>query len=120
MKSLADVHFRDAEVIRVILGNLSTHTPAALYEAFEPAEARRIVRKLEFRFTPKLGSWLNMPEIELAVLSKQCLDRRIPSIAAMRCETAAWEAERNAQLAKVNWQFTTPVARIRLGQLYPP
>ena len=119
MKSLVDVHFPDAEVIRVVLDNLNTHTPAALYETFEPAEARRIARKLEFHFTPKHGSWLNMAEIELAVLFKQCLDRHIPSADTMRRETAAWEAERNAQHATVNWQFTTPDARIRLGRLYP-
>ncbi len=119
MKSLVDLHFPDAEAIRVVLDNLSTHTPAALYEAFEPAEARRIVRKLDFHFTPKHGSWLNMAEIELAVLSKQCLDRRIPSMATMQRETTAWEAERNALHAMVNWQFTTPDARIKLERLYP-
>ena len=119
MKSLVDVHFPGAQIIRVVLDNLSTHTPAALYEAFDPAEARRIARKLEFHFTPKHGSWLNMAEIELAVLSKQCLDQRIPSVDTMRCEVFAWEVERNAQHATVNWQFTTPDARIRLGRLYP-
>lgn len=119
MKSLVDVHFPSAEVIRLVLDNLSTHTPAALYQTFEPAEARRIARKLEFHFTPKHGSWLNMAEIELAVLSKQCLDRHIPSADTMRCEIAAWETKRNAQHVTANWQFTTPDARIKLGRLYP-
>jgi transposase len=119
MKDLVDVHFADAEVIRVVLDNLNTHTLAALYETFAPAEARRIARKLEFHFTPKHGSWLNMAEIELAVLSKQCLGRRIPDTDTMRRETAAWETERNAQRATVNWRFTTPDARIKLSRLYP-
>lgn len=119
LKELVDVHFPQAEVIRVVLDNLNTHTLAALYETFAPAEARRIARKLEFHFTPKHGSWLNMAEIEFAVLAKQCLERRIPSIDVMRSETAAWEAERNAQRATVHWRFTTRDARVKLARLYP-
>jgi hypothetical protein len=119
MKELVDVHWAHADVIRVVLDNLNTHTLAALYETFEPAEARRIARKLEFHFTPKHGSWLNMAEIEFAVLSRQCLDRRIPDMDTMRRETAAWETERNAQRATAKWRFTTPDARTKLSRLYP-
>jgi len=119
LKDLVDTHFPDAEIIRVVLDNLNTHTPAALYEAFEPAEARRIARKLEFHHTPKHGSWLNMAEIELAVLSRQCLDRRIPSDNTLKHEIAAWETQRNEQQATVNWRFTMPDARVKLEHLYP-
>jgi hypothetical protein len=119
MKDLADIHFPDAQVIRVVLDNLNTHTPAALYEAFEPAEARRLARRLEFHYTPTHGSWLNMAEVELAILSKQCLDRRIPSADILQHEIAAWQAVRNEQQATVNWRFTTPDARIKLQRLYP-
>ncbi len=97
MKALVDIGFPQAGVIRVVLDNLNTHTPAALYEAFEPAEARRIARKLEFHYTPKHGSWLNMVEIELSVLLRECLERRIPDIPTLQAEIAAWEHERNAQ-----------------------
>jgi hypothetical protein len=119
MKDLADVHFPDAEVIRVVLDNLNTHTPAALYQAFAPAEARRIVRKLEFHYTPKHGSWLNMAEIELAVLSSQCLDRRLPDVDTLRGEVVAWEAPRNADQVTINWHFTPQDARVKLKRLYP-
>lgn len=124
MKELVDEHFPEAEVIRVVLDNLNTHTPAALHEAFEPAEARRLVRKLEFHYTPKHGSWRrwvqrNMAEIELSVLSKQCLDRRIPDQPTLRAEVAAWEAPRNDQHATINWRFTTPDARDKLKRVYP-
>lgn len=119
MKDLVDEHFPDAEVIRVVLDQLNTHTPAALYEAFEPADARRLARKLEFHYTPKHGSWLNMAEIELSVLSKQCLDRRIPDVSTLRDEVAAWEAPRNDQHATINWRFTTRDARVKLTRLYP-
>jgi DDE superfamily endonuclease len=119
MKDLVDLHFPDAELIRVTLDNLNTHTPAALYEAFEPAEARRIIRKLEFHHTPKHGSWLNMAEIELSVLSGQCLDQRISDLLCLEREVAAWEADRNAAEATVNWRFTTADARIKLKRLYP-
>lgn len=119
MKDLVDVHFPDAEVIRVVLDNLNTHTPASLYEAFEPAEARRILERLEFHFTPKHGSWLNMAEIELNVLGSQCLDRRIADKAFLTTEVAAWEEQRNQHASTVNWQFTTADARIKLRKLYP-
>jgi hypothetical protein len=119
MKDLVDIHFPDAEVIRVVLDNLNTHTPAALYEAFDAAEARRIVRKLEFHHTPKHGSWLNMAEIELSVLSSQCLDRRLPDRQTLEGEVAAWEAQRNSDRVTINWRFTAPVARVKLKRLYP-
>jgi hypothetical protein len=119
MRELVDVHFPEAERITVVLDNLNTHTPAALYAAFEPAEAKRIWDKLEFHYTPKHGSWLNMAEIELSVLSRQCLDQRIPDQPALITEVAAWEAERNAMRATVHWRFTTAEARIKLKHLYP-
>ena len=119
MRELVDVHFAEAERITVVLDNLNTHTPAALYAAFEPEEAKRIWDKLEFHYTPKHGSWLNMAEIELSVLSRQCLDRRIPDQPTLIREVAAWEAERNAMHATVQWQFTTADARIKLKHLYP-
>ena len=119
MKSLVDIHFPEAQVIRVVLDNLNTHTPAALYEVFEPAEARRIVRKLEFHHTPKHASWLNMAEIEISVLDRQCLDRRLPEIARVRSEVSAWENRRNQQRATVDWQFTNAKARSKLEYLYP-
>jgi hypothetical protein len=100
--------------------NLNTHTPGCLYEAFEPARAWAIAARLEWHYTPKHGSWLNMAEIELAALSKQCLDRRIGSLARLRREVAAWEAERNEREVGVNWRFTTTDARIKLRSLYPP
>ena len=119
MKDLVDVHFPEAEVIRVVLDNLNTHSPAALYEVFEPQEARRIVRKLEFHYTPKHGSWLNMAEIEISVLDRQCLDRRLAKVSIVRSEVAAWEALRNDQCATVDWRFTTTKARSKLEFLYP-
>jgi hypothetical protein len=119
MKELVDVHFPDATVIRVVLDNLNTHTLAALYEAFEPAEARRIARKLEFHYTPKHGSWLNMAEIELSVLADQCLDRRLPDTETVRMEVAAWQGQRNAAHATINWHFDTQQARTKLQRLYP-
>jgi len=119
MKDLVDVHFPQAEVIRVVLDNLNTHSPAALYEVFEPQEARRIVRKLEFHYTPKHGSWLNMAEIEISVLDRQCLDRRLDDIPIVRSEVQAWEALRNDQHATVDWRFTTTKARSKMQYLYP-
>lgn len=119
MKELVDVHFPEATVIRVVLDNLNTHDASSLYETFEPAEARRIARKLEFHYTPKHGSWLNMVEIEFSILSRQCLDRRIPNIEILKSEVACWEKQRNDQKATVNWHFTTDVARVRLQSLYP-
>jgi hypothetical protein len=119
MRALVDVFYPDAEVIRVVQDNLSTHKLASLYEAFEPAEARRILERLEFHFTPKHGSWLNMAEIELNVVNSQCLDRRIPEKETLVTEIAAWEHQRNQQASTVNWQFTTADARTKLRKLYP-
>jgi len=98
---------------------LNTHAPSCLYEAFEPAEAKRILDRLEFHYTPKHGSWLNMAEIEFSVLNRQCLDRFIPDIATLRRETGAWETDRNTSGATVDWRFTTDDARIKLKKLYP-
>jgi len=119
MQELVDVDYPDASVIRVILDQLNTHTKAALYETFEPEEARRIARKLEFVYTPKHGSWLNMAEIEFSVVDRQCLDRWLPDIETVQFETAAWQAPRNAQKIGIDWQFTTEKARQKLERLYP-
>jgi len=119
MRDLVDVHFPDAVRIRLVEDNLNTHDPSALYEVFEPAEAKRILDRLEFHYTPKHGSWLNMAEIELSVLSGQCLDQRIPDLLGLEHAVAAWEADRNAAEATVNWRFTTADARIKLKRLYP-
>lgn len=119
MKALVDVYFPDAEVIRVVQDNLNTHTPAALYEAFPPVEARRILERLRFHYTPKHGSWLNMAEIELNVLNSQCLDRRIDDQEFLAAEVAAWEHQRNQDASTVHWRFTTTDARIKLHKLYP-
>jgi hypothetical protein len=119
MKDLVDVHFPQAEVIRMVLDNLNTHSPAALYEVFEPQEARRIVRKLEFHYTPLHGSWLNMAEIEISVLERQCLDRRLAEAPMVRSEVLAWETLRNDQHASVDWRFTTAKARSKMQFLYP-
>ena len=119
MLYLVDELFPDADCVVIVLDNLNTHTPAALYEAFEPAEAKRILDRLEFHYTPKHGSWLNIVEIEIGVLSEQCLDRRIPDADTLQSEIAAWETLRNAQRATVDWRFTTARAREKLKQLYP-
>lgn len=119
MKELVDIHFPDAERIVLVQDNLSTHTPAALYSAFPAAEAKRIWDRLEFHYTPKHGSWLNMAEIELSVLSRQSLDRRISDQEALKRETSAWADQRNTAQATVQWQFTTADARIKLKKLYP-
>ncbi|HET7719586.1 MAG TPA: IS630 family transposase [Acidimicrobiales bacterium] len=113
-----DIH-QEAERVVLVVDNLNTHTAACLYEAFEPGRARRIARKLEWHYTPKHGSWLNVAEVELAALSKQCLDRRIGSIGELRGQVAAWEEERNERFAGVKWRFTTADARIKLHRLYP-
>jgi hypothetical protein len=105
--------------IVLVMDNLNTHTPAALYEVFPPAEARRLADKLELHYTPKHGSWLNIAEIELSVLSRQCLDRRVPDFATLAAEVAAWEDQRNAAGGAVDWRFTTEDARIKLKRLYP-
>lgn len=119
IKYLVDVRYPDAEWVTVIHDQLNTHVPSALYETFEPEEARRILDKLELHYTPKHGSWLNMAEIELSVLARQCLDRRIPDQAALKREVAAWEERRNAESRTIDWQFTTVDARIKLKRLYP-
>ncbi|HWG42254.1 MAG TPA: IS630 family transposase [Gemmataceae bacterium] len=119
MQRLVDEWYPEAEKIVLVMDNLSTHTPAALYEAFEPAEARRLVEKLEWHYTPKHGSWLNVAEMELSVLARQCLDRRIPDLETLRQEVAAWQQKRNAAVVKVDWQFTTADARVKLKRLYP-
>jgi transposase len=119
MRDLVDVHYPEAERIRVVLDNLSTHTPAALYQALPAAEARRILRRLEFHYTPKHASWLNMVEIEIGVLRGQCLDRRIESRDRLVAEVAAWERRRNASGARIKWMFSTEQARVKLAKAYP-
>jgi transposase len=119
IKKLVDVHFKDADVIRLVVDNLNIHSPAALYEMFKPSEARRIVQKLEFHYTPKHASWLNQVEIELSVLSRQCLERRIPDVETLSHEIATWEKERNEKKIGINWRFTTTDARNKMGRLYP-
>lgn len=122
MKQLVDDFYPDAERIRVVLDNLNTHTPAALYETFAPTEARRLLDTLEIHFTPKHGSWLRpkgVAQIEFSVLTRQCLDQRIPDADTLRREISAWETARNQSETTVNWRFTTADARIKLAQLYP-
>jgi hypothetical protein len=119
MKQLVDVHFPNAKRIHVVLDNLNTHTFASLYEAFPPEEAHRIRKRLVFHYTPKHGSWLNQAEIELSVLSRQCLKRRIPDQETLQQETAAWQDERNRAQAKIHWLFKVEDARITLRHLYP-
>jgi len=119
LKDLSDVHFADAEKIILVQDNLNTHVPASLYEAFPPGDARRLVERFEWHYTPKHGSWLNMAETELAVLAGQCLNRRIPDPKALDREVSAWQKTRNSQNAKADWRFTTDKARIKLKTLYP-
>lgn len=119
IKELVDVHYPDAARIVLVLDNLNTHTPAALYEAFPPPEAKRLADRLEIHHPPKHGSWLNMAEIELGVLAGQCLDRRLPDRATVEREVAAWHADRNAATTTIDWRFTTADARIKLQHLYP-
>ena len=119
LRDLSDIHFPKATKIVLVQDNLNTHTPASLYEAFEAAEARRIIERFEWHYTPKHGSWLNLAESELAVLSSQCLDRRIPDAAALETEVDAWARRRNARNAKANWHFTSAHARVKLKNLYP-
>ncbi len=119
MRWLVDDRYPDAKVIRVVLDNLNTHRPAALYETFAPVEARRILTKLEFHYTPKHASWLNMAEIELSILSRQCLARRIPNEATLKRELTAYEERRNATHATMRWRFTVQQARRKLHRLYP-
>ena len=119
MRELVDVHYPQAEQIRVVLDNLSTHSAGALYEAFPAPEARRLLRRLEFHYTPKHASWLNMVEIEIGVLRGQCLDRRIDDPKHLISEIAAWEQQRNAAGARIKWMFTTDKARAKMGRAYP-
>lgn len=119
MKDLVDVHFPDAVAIRVVLDNLNTHTFGALYEAFAPDEARRIARKLDFHYTPKHGSWLNMAEIEISILSRQCLKRRVGDYSQLQTVTQSWAQRRNEQKATINWDFDVTKARTKLSRLYP-
>ena len=119
LKDLSDIHFPSARKIGLVQDNLNTHVKASLYEAFPAAEARRLVQRFEWHHTPKHGSWLNMAEAELAVLSSQCLDRRIPDKQALINEIAAWQADRNRNHTKADWRFTTDDARIKLKHLYP-
>jgi hypothetical protein len=119
MQWLVDERYPKAEVIRVVLDNLNTHKPASLYEAFAPAEARRLVKRLEFHYTPKHGSWLNMAEIELSILARQCLDRRIPDEATLKQEVHAYQVRRNAEHATIDWRFSVSDARHKLYRLYP-
>ena len=119
LKDLSDTHLPDADIIVLVQDNLNTHKPASLYKAFPPAEARRLVERFEWHYTPKHGSWLDMAESELGVLSSQCLDRRIPDKKTLMKEIAAWENDRNKTHARSDWQFTTTEARIKLKHLYP-
>ena len=119
MRELVDIHFPDAEVIRVVLDNLNIHSPGSLYEAFPAQEARRILRKIEFHFTPKHGSWLNMAEIELAILSRQCLKQRLADQPMLRQVSEHWAKQRNKQESKINWCFNVEQARTKLAHLYP-
>ena len=119
VKQLVEEDYPDKDRIVLVLDNLNTHHPASLYEVFEPAEARRIAERLELHYTPKQGSWLNMAEIEIGVLARQCLDRRIPDQGVLRREAGAWQQQRNRDTIRVAWRFTTADARIKLKSLYP-
>ena len=119
LRKIADEMYPNAEIVVLVQDNLNTHSPASLYEAFEPAEARRLMERFEVHYTPKHGSWLDMAEIELGILGRQCLARRIDNVDVLRREVATWKTERNAAGLKVNWQFTTADARIKLRRLYP-
>jgi len=119
MKQISDVLYPQAEKIVVVLDNLNTHTPSAFYETFAPEEARRLVERFEFHFTPKHGSWLNMAEIELSALARQCLARRLPDLPRLTEEVQAWQQQRNDEVVKVLWQFNTTDARTKLKHLYP-
>jgi len=119
LKALADVHYPNAEKIVLVQDNLNTHHPSSLYQAFAPDEARRLLERFEVHYTPKHGSWLNMAETELAVLQRQCLDRRIPDLEALRREVHVWNVDRNHRVTSIRWHFTTADARVKLAKLYP-
>lgn len=119
IKDLVDIRYPQAEQIVLVMDNLNTHSPASLYEAFPAAEAKRLTDKLEIHYTPKHGSWLNIAEIELSVLSRQCLDRRVPDAITLQTEVTAWQARRNTDRRPIDWRFTTADARIKLKRLYP-
>ena len=120
VRRLVDEVYPEAERLVLVMDNLSTHGFAALYEAFPPAEARRVADKLELHFTPRHGSWLNVAEIELSILARQCLDRRFADASSLRAELAAWQCRRNDEPRPIQWRFTTADARIKLRRLYPP
>jgi hypothetical protein len=119
VRELVDVHYPQAEKIRLVQDNLNTHDGASLYESFAPAEARRLLDKIEWHYTPKHGSWLNMAETEIGIMNSQCLDRRLDSVEKVAAEVAPWENKRNAQEARIHWTFTLAVARQKLRKLYP-
>jgi transposase len=119
IKELVDQRYPEAEQIVLVMDNLNTHTPASLYEAFDPRQARRLAQKLEIHYTPKHGSWLNMAEIELSVLSRQCLDRRVADFETLEVEVASWQERRDEKGGKIEWRFRTDDARIKLKRLYP-
>jgi hypothetical protein len=119
IKGMLDDRYPDAVRVRLVLDNLNTHAAASLYQTFEPQEARRLAERIEFHYTPKRGSWLNVAEIELSALSMQCLSRRIPDLPSLQEQIAAWESDRNNRQTTIHWQFTTADARIRLRHLYP-
>ena len=119
LRNISDEMYPDAATIVLVQDNLNTHCPASLYEAFEPIEAKRLADRFEWHYTPKHGSWLNMAEIELSILGRQCLSQRIDNVDDLRRQTIAWQAQRDTARTKVNWQFTTADARIKLKRLYP-
>jgi len=119
LRCLSDDQYYDAEIIVLVTDNLNTHSPACLYERFEPAEARRLAQRFEWHYTPEHGSWLNMAEIELSILSRQCTKRRLPNKQTLAAEVTAWEKDRNRLKVQIDWQFTTDDARIKLKRLYP-
>ncbi len=119
MRDIVDTHFPTAKRVTVVMDNLNTHKPSSLYKAFPAPEAKRILDRLQFHYTPKHGSWLNMAEIEFGILQRQCLDRRIPDQQTLRDEVAAWQQRRNNEALAVDWRFTTEDARIKLKRLYP-
>lgn len=119
IRELLDIHYPNAKKVLLVMDNLNTHTISSLYEAFPPDEARRLAKRLEIHYTPKHGSWLNIAEIELSAMTRQCLSRRIASITSLEAELSAWEISRNDKLKTVDWQFTTDSARIKLKRLYP-